>query len=158
MRRANSLEKTLMLRKIEGRRRRRQQRIRWLKGITDSMDMKWNESCFVVLTLCNPMDYTVHGILLTRILEWVVISIPRVSLQPRDWTQVYHISGWFFTSWATREAPMDMSLSKLREILRDRETNRAAVHGVTKSWTWLNNWITIAKTPNSPSIPSLSPP
>ena len=39
MRRANSLEKTLMLGKIEGRRRRGQQRIRWLNGITDSMDM-----------------------------------------------------------------------------------------------------------------------
>ena len=39
MRRADSLEKTLMLRKIEGGRRRGQQRIRWLDGITDSMDM-----------------------------------------------------------------------------------------------------------------------
>ena len=39
MRRANSLAKTLMLGKIEGRRRRGQQRIRWLDGITDSMDM-----------------------------------------------------------------------------------------------------------------------
>ena len=39
MRRANSLEKTLMLVKIEGRRRRKQQRIKWLVSITDSMDM-----------------------------------------------------------------------------------------------------------------------
>ena len=39
MRRANSLEKTLMLGKIEGRRRRQQQRMRWLDGITDSMGM-----------------------------------------------------------------------------------------------------------------------
>ena len=39
MRRAYSLEKTLMLRKIEARRRRGQQRMRWLDGITDSMDM-----------------------------------------------------------------------------------------------------------------------
>ena len=39
MRRADSLEKTLMLAKIEGRRRRGQQRMRWLDGITDSMDM-----------------------------------------------------------------------------------------------------------------------
>ena len=39
MRRADSLEKTLMLGKIEGRRRRGQQRIRWLDGITDSLDM-----------------------------------------------------------------------------------------------------------------------
>ena len=39
MRRVNSLEKTLMLGKIEGRRRRRQQRMRWLDGITNSMDL-----------------------------------------------------------------------------------------------------------------------
>ena len=39
MQRADSFEKTLMLGKIEGRRRRRQQRMRWLNGITDSMDM-----------------------------------------------------------------------------------------------------------------------
>ena len=39
MQRADSFEKTLMLRKIEGRRRRGQQRMRWLDGITDSMDM-----------------------------------------------------------------------------------------------------------------------
>ena len=43
MRRADSFEKTLMLGKIEGRRRRRQQRMRWLDGITDSMDMNLGE-------------------------------------------------------------------------------------------------------------------
>ena len=43
MQRANSLEKALMLGKIEGRRRRGQQRMRWLNGITDSMDMSFSK-------------------------------------------------------------------------------------------------------------------
>ena len=55
-------------------------------------------------TLCNPMDYTVHGILQARILEWVAFVFSRESSQPRDWAQVSCIASGFFTSWAIREA------------------------------------------------------
>ena len=54
--------------------------------------------------LCDPTDYTVHGILQARILEWVAIPFSKGSSQPRDQTQVSLILGRFFTSWATREA------------------------------------------------------
>ena len=47
---------------------------------------------------------TVHGILQARILEWAAFPFSRGSSQPRDRTQVSHIAGGFFTSWATREA------------------------------------------------------
>ena len=49
-------------------------------------------------TLCDPMDYTVHGILQARILEWVAFSFSRGSSHPRDRTQVSNIAGGFFTS------------------------------------------------------------
>ena len=51
-----------------------------------------------------PHDYTAHGILQARMLEWVAIPFSRGSSEPRDQTQVSHIAGGFFTSWATREA------------------------------------------------------
>ena len=54
--------------------------------------------------MSDSLDCSVHGILLARILEWVAFCFSRVSSQPRDWTQVSHITGRFFTSWAIREA------------------------------------------------------
>ena len=49
-------------------------------------------------TLCDPMDYTVHGILQARMLDWVAFPSSRGSSQPRDGTQVSHIASGFFTS------------------------------------------------------------
>ena len=66
-----------------------------------SLCVKVTQSCLI---LCNLMNYTVHGILQGRILELVAFPFSRGSFQPRDPTQVSHIVGWFFTSWATREA------------------------------------------------------
>ena len=59
-------------------------------------------------TLCDPMDcslqgFSVHGTFQARVLEWVAIAFSRGSSQPRDQTQVSHITGRRFTIWATRE-------------------------------------------------------
>ena len=56
------------------------------------------------LTLCDPMDYTVHGVLQARILEWVDFPFSRKSSQPRDQTWVSRVAGGFFTVWDTGEA------------------------------------------------------
>ena len=55
-------------------------------------------------TLWDPKDYTAHGILQARTLEWGAVPLCRGSSQPRDRTQISPIAGKFFTSWATREA------------------------------------------------------
>ena len=55
------------------------------------------------LALCNPMDYTVYGILQARILEWEAIPFSRRSSQSREWMQVSCTAGRFYTIWATRE-------------------------------------------------------
>ena len=75
----------------------------WLKSFSwaqaEPLKVKVAQVC---LTLCDPMDYTVHGILQARILEWVSFPFSRSS-QPRDWTQVFCIAGGFFTCWAQAE-------------------------------------------------------
>ena len=62
--------------------------------------MKVGQSC---RTLCDSMDYTVHGILQARTLEWAAFPFSSESSQPRDQIQVSCIAGRFFTSWATDE-------------------------------------------------------
>ena len=69
----------------------------------------WNASAvsewklLLCQTPCDPMDYTVHGILQARILEWVDFPFSRGSSWPRDRTWVSCIAGRFFTLWVTRE-------------------------------------------------------
>ena len=77
---------------------------RWFCVFT--VKMLVDQSC---QTLCNPMDYSppgssAHGSLQASIQKWVVIPFSRGSSQSRDWTQVSHIVGRFFTIWATRKA------------------------------------------------------
>ena len=57
--------------------------------------VKVTQSC---PTLCDPMDYTVHGILQASILEWVAVPFSRGFSHPRDRAQVSHIAGRFITS------------------------------------------------------------
>ena len=59
-------------------------------------------------TLCDPMNYTVHGILQARILEWLAYLLSSGSFQPRDWTGVSCLASRFFTNWAIREAQTQM--------------------------------------------------
>ena len=67
--------------------------------------LSWvSESHSVMSNSLQPMDYTVHGILQARILEWVSYCFSRWSSLPRYQTQVFHIAGKFFTTWATKEA------------------------------------------------------
>ena len=70
-----------------------------------SFEVKWSESHSVVShSLLDTMDYTVHGILQARILEWVAFPFSRGSSPHRNWTRVSCVAGRYFTNWAMREA------------------------------------------------------
>ena len=96
------------------------------------------------LTLCSPMDYTVHGILQARILEWVAVPFSTGSSQPRDWTQVSHIAGRFFTSWHTRKAQEYWigSLSLLQQIFPIQESNQGLLHCRQIFTSWATRKVT----------------
>ena len=83
-----------------------------------------SESCSDTSDFSNPMNYTVDGILQTRILEWVAFPFFRRSSQPRNWTQVSLLAGGFFTSWASRKALSSKaevtSLLHLKETMKQR--------------------------------------
>ena len=101
--------------------------------------VKVTQSC---PTLWDPLDYTVHGILQARILEWVAFPFSRVSSQPWDWTQVSRNAGWLFTSLATRDGERNgtpLQHSCLENPM-DGEAWWATVHGVAKSRTRLSDF------------------
>ena len=113
--------------------------------------MKWKLLNHV--RLCNPTDYTVHGILQARILEWVAFPFSRGSSQPRDRTQVSCSAGRFFTSWATREAPLwnkassNLLLWQLRQLLLVTELCTVAAAKIflmffwgIGAWGWTGRW------------------
>ena len=89
--------------------------------------VKVTQSC---LTLCDPMDAVVHGILQARIMDWVAIPISRGSSQPRDRTQVSLIAGGFFTSWDWVAIPISRGSSQPR----DRTQVSLIAGGFFTSW------------------------
>ena len=78
---------------------------------------KVSQSC---PTLCNPMDYAVHGILQARILEWVAFPLSRGSSHPRDQTQVSHIAGRFITTEPPGKPFLEYCLRTYQKIMQER--------------------------------------
>ena len=94
------------------------------------LSFSFSFSYFLSIFYGNPMEYTVHGFLQARKLEWVTFPFSRGSFKPRDWTQVCHIADRFFTSWATGK-PKNTgvgSLSLLQWIFPTQESNWGLLH------------------------------
>ena len=86
------------------------------------------------------MDYTVHGILQARILEWVAFPFSRGSSQPRDQAWVSCTASGFFSNWATRETQLLVKWTSKKTVHR-----LLSVHpqGTTLMWKNIEWWITI---------------
>ena len=82
------------------------------------------------LTLWDPMDYKLHGILQVRVLEWVAVPFSRASFQPKDQTQVSRVAGWIFTSCATGNSNSTGvgSLCLLQQIFLTQESKQGLLH------------------------------
>ena len=83
------------------------------------------------------MDYTVHGILQARILEWIAFPFSRESSQPGDQTQLSRIASGFFTSWATRKKKKKKK-SKPRKYAESQRHCSADRHPRDKAMVFLD--------------------
>ena len=94
-----------------------------------AMCAKSFQSCLTLSDLmdCSPAGSSVYGSLQVRILEWVAMPFSRGSSQPKDWTQVSHIAGRFFTVWAIRETQSGLLWIKLL-LLSDKGHKATSKH------------------------------